>query len=350
MILEEIDKDFIGKIFNQNCKDSLKVLGRIINNSAYYICQFLKYPCFVQAGKKEIVNGNVLNPLIEQYEFLQKEWKQKCGDSLKVLKDSGKRQGTNILWECEFIKYPYKVFCKKDKILKGTVLNPRIEEEEFIKKEWKQSCGDTLKILSKDLKHKGYYFCEFIKYPYKIKCQKVHIIEGGVYNPNIPTYTSGGEKELRDYICSIYKGHIFFDDWSTLGDKEIDILIPNLELAFEFNGCYWHSIRCGKKNKYHQEKTIKAAKQNIRLIHIWEDEWMKDKEGIKNWIYNIINNIEDFKFFDKISENEVIGDFSKVNGQFFINKGFRLYKITSPSIILRNKEQVYNCGKIILRK
>lgn len=74
--------------------------------------------------------------------IINKVFLQNCGDSLKILKRSEKRIIRNdkklgeYYYECEFIKYPYKVFVTSGEIKRGTVLNPRVEEEEFIKKEW----------------------------------------------------------------------------------------------------------------------------------------------------------------------------------------------------------------------
>ena len=56
---------------------------------------------------------------------------------------------------------------------------------------------------------------------------------------------------------------------------ELDIYIPDRKLAVEFNGTYWHSS-CNKDSKYHQNKTIACAKKGIRLIHIFEYEWVNE--------------------------------------------------------------------------
>ena len=126
------ENTIIGKEFPQNCGDSLFILNYV--GKGYYKGIFQKYSHEIIAQGSNIRRGTVVNPLIEQNEFLNKIWIQNCGDSLKILGDSGKRQGTNILFEVEFIKYPYKILASKSKIKNGSVLNPRIEEEEFQKK------------------------------------------------------------------------------------------------------------------------------------------------------------------------------------------------------------------------
>lgn len=54
---------------------------------------------------------------------------------------------------------------------------------------------------------------------------------------------------------------------------ELDIVIPELHLAIEFNGSYWHSVEAGVIPGYHLMKTELCEAKNYRLIHIWEDEW-----------------------------------------------------------------------------
>ena len=69
---------------------------------------------------------------------------------------------------------------------------------------------------------------------------------------------------------------------------ELDIYIPELKLAFEFNGTYWHSDKLigSKKNlftsaqQYHDYKTEQCKKLGIKLIHIDEAEWKRSKSDI----------------------------------------------------------------------
>jgi len=68
---------------------------------------------------------------------------------------------------------------------------------------------------------------------------------------------------------------------------ELDIFIPDRNLAIEFDGLYWHSDLY-KKNDYHINKTIECEKLGIRLIHIFEDEWINKQEIVKSRIKNIL--------------------------------------------------------------
>jgi hypothetical protein len=64
-----------------------------------------------------------------------------------------------------------------------------------------------------------------------------------------------------------------------------------LNLAFEFNGLYWHS-EIHKDNNYHNKKTTDCLNEGIKLLHIWEDDWLFKKDIIKSIILNKLGVIE----------------------------------------------------------
>lgn len=95
---------------------------------------------------------------------------------------------------------------------------------------------------------------------------------------------SKGEKELCDFIKSIYPGEILENTRKFIGGKELDIYLPELKLAFEYNGEYWHQFHEEKEPGYHKNKQ-KACKENgIKLIEVWENDWKKNNQQIKDLI------------------------------------------------------------------
>lgn len=72
-----------------------------------------------------------------------------------------------------------------------------------------------------------------------------------------------------------------------LQSKELDIFLPDQKIAIEYNGLYWHSEKNVGKN-YHLDKLIECNKNNIRLIHIFEDEWLEKPDIVKNRIKSIL--------------------------------------------------------------
>ena len=45
---------------------------------------------------------------------------------------------------------------------------------------------------------------------------------------------------MVNYIKEIYSGEIIENDKTIINPKELDIVLPELKLAFEFDGKYWH--------------------------------------------------------------------------------------------------------------
>ena len=174
-----MQEEIINKIFPQNCGDSLLVLEKTQkksnSNEWLYKCIFQKYPYEILVTFSRIRKGSVLNPEIERIEFLDKIWHQNCGDDLKILGKSKTKIG---YFDCEFIKYPNKVLAAKKEIKNGAVFNPQIEQVEFYQKIHLQHCGDSLKIIKKiDLgkNQNSKFLCEFIKFPITIEAYKMKL-------------------------------------------------------------------------------------------------------------------------------------------------------------------------------
>lgn len=66
-----------------------------------------------------------------------------------------------------------------------------------------------------------------------------------------------------------------------LKGKEVDIYIPDKNIAIECNGIYWHSK---KDSEYHYNKWKSCLDQGIQLLTIWEDQIYRTPEIIENII------------------------------------------------------------------
>ena len=115
---------------------------------------------------------------------------------------------------------------------------------------------------------------------------------------NISTCRSLVEDQLLNFVKSIYDGTVRNNDRRTLKSlKELDIYLPAKKLAFEFDGLYWHSDAAGLKKgelpskelkqysvNRHLSKTKECEELGIRLIHIFEDDWIFKGDIIKSII------------------------------------------------------------------
>ena len=133
------------------------------------------------------------------------------------------------------------------------------------------------------------------------------------------------EKELFDFIKNIYSGEIITGYRDNL---EIDIFLPELKLGFEFNGLYWHCEKFKDKD-YHLDKTIYFSKRDIRIIHIWEDDWVYKTNIIKSQVSNIIQSNNIRIFARKCCINNVTLEEAKIflnnnHIQGFVNSSFKI--------------------------
>jgi len=99
--------------------------------------------------------------------------------------------------------------------------------------------------------------------------------------------TSEAEQELITYINGIYNGEIKTN--IKINGINVDIWIPYLKLALEYNGLYWHSEEYRPLNT-HINKTDGLKEIGIQLIHIWEDEWLFKNEIVKSRINYLFNH------------------------------------------------------------
>lgn len=164
-----------------------------------------------------------------------------------------------------------------------------------------------------------------------------------VYIPQIKQYseeehnisvTSKQENELYEFIKGAIgdKYRIYRNTQKIIRDNkqkyELDIYIPKIKLAFEYNGDYWHSS-LNKPKYYHQIKTKLCYEMGIQLIHIYEHDWVYNKDFIKKNIINLLNG----------------NDCSKLN--WISVKDYDKYILSEPEKIIINNLEIYNEGKFI---
>jgi len=97
---------------------------------------------------------------------------------------------------------------------------------------------------------------------------------------------SGLEFLVRDFISSNYDGTILSNK-KIIKPYEIDIYLPDIKLAIEFNGLYWHN-ETNKDKLYHFNKTNLCELNGIKLIHIYEDDWNIKQDIVKSRILSAI--------------------------------------------------------------
>jgi len=181
-----------------------------------------------------------------------------------------------------------------------------------------------------------------------------------VCNPISSSMNSGYEIQLRNYIKENYSGEIILNSRNII-NNELDIYLPELKLAFEFNGLYWHS-EIKKEKNYHLNKTEDCEKKGIELIHIYDDDWLYKQDIIKSLILYKLNKIpieisaENCEIIE-IKNNKIVKDFLENNHlQGFTNSSIKIGIFHNKELLFLmtfiKKNEIYEllriCNKINL--
>jgi hypothetical protein len=140
---------------------------------------------------------------------------------------------------------------------------------------------------------------------------------------------SEDENDLKKFINDNYNDVIVLNSRNIIKPYELDIYIPDLKLAFEFNGIYWHNELYKDKN-YHLNKTELCEKNGIQLIHIYEDDWIYKQDIVKSMILNKLGKTPNKIYVRKceireITDNKLVREFLDKNHiQGFIGSKVKL--------------------------
>ena len=236
---------------------------------------------------------------------------------------------------------------QKSQIIRKKVENTCLErygETSFLKTQTVKKINDEKFILNNP------YFISKVGDVYKFKCSNpncnkcsekeyetnydLHYQRINVYNIEpCPKCIGIGESvqnnkntEIERFIQTILDEYniSYITNSRPFDNKELDIYIPDMGIAVECNGCYWHNSS-QKSKSYHYDKYKTCLDNNVQLITVWDDQ-IKSKPDIVRGIIlsklNIYTNrVYARKCIIKIISNKIAGEFltsnhlqGKVNG------------------------------------
>ena len=100
---------------------------------------------------------------------------------------------------------------------------------------------------------------------------------------------SKAENEIYEFISNyIGKDNVQQRNKILINPYELDIYVRPIKYAIEYNGLRWHSEKFGKDKTYHLNKLEMCKKRGIKLIQIFEDEYMNHKDIVYNKIKHIL--------------------------------------------------------------
>ena len=127
------------------------------------------------------------------------------------------------------------------------------------------------------------------------------------------------QKEIFNYVTSLLGTSVDVSENNKTilqNHKEIDIYIPSMHIGIECDGLFWHGEVGGMKDKlYHLNKTLECEKLGIRLIHIFEDEWVNNTTIVKAKLKHLLKMNADKVYARKCDIREV----NNVDKKVFLN-------------------------------
>jgi hypothetical protein len=202
-----------------------------------------------------------------------------------------------------------------------TYLDKYPEEQKYFKKQDSGEkircllCGEKMKIITNThMKHKH----NMTVFDYKLKFPMAKIVTNELHEKykkkiklfnevSIKSFTSKGENEIKDFFTDL--GLIVKTKNKKLfRGMEIDLFLPEHNIAIEYNGVRYHTENFGKKDsKYHLNKTLSVFEYNqTKLIHIFEDEWELSKNIVKAKLKHLIGKNDSEKIYARKCDIKII--------------------------------------------
>lgn len=358
--LEKYGKEYSSQseaIRNKIIKTCLEKYGKSYITQTDLFKEKSKKTCLEKYGvdnpsKSEIVKNKLKQTCLERFDtkstFECKNIKNKC------YKTMIERYGAKTTLESKELKskvistiqdlYNVNTYSKTEKFKKESSINQRSS--------YYDKHINNNDMVSPLFSKEDYVNCDDIKHTkFLWKCKKCgnefeYIIDGNWKNlgrcPKCYPRLGGRskmEQEVYEFVKSILPENteIVCNTKSVIPPKELDIYIPSKNLAIEFDGLYWHSVDVGTPWNYHLEKTLECESKGIKLIHIFEDEWILKQNIIKSIIKSKLG------IFDKTvyaRQCEIGSVPNKVVEKFIDENHLQGYKPASINIALFHDDKM----------
>lgn len=98
------------------------------------------------------------------------------------------------------------------------------------------------------------------------------------------------ENEIGKYIQELLPDvEVIQRDHTMLGRREIDVFVPELNIGIEYNGLRWHQCKTATEANKHLKKTEDCKALGIKLLQIFEDEYLQHKDLVLSKIKHILH-------------------------------------------------------------
>lgn len=261
-------------------------------------------PCPYCGGRKPLAGVNDLSTVNPDIAL---QWsKENDSNPEDFLPQSNKV----VLWDCDSIIYPHSYpmsvqkrvngrgcpYCSNParKILKG--FNDFGSKYPSLVKEWSlKNLKEPSDYLSKS-NFKVWWSCSKCSHEWvALICNRV----AGTGCPNCCNSKSFSivEREFLEFIEESLGSskELISNSREVISPYELDVYIPGLKIAFEFNGDYWHRNDAlkdvyGSSYEYHVLKQRLCLDKGIKLFFIWESDWKDRNSKVKDSVFSILQD------------------------------------------------------------
>lgn len=134
------------------------------------------------------------------------------------------------------------------------------------------------------------------------------------------------EQNILDVIQSVYDKDVLSHTRKVIRPLELDFYLPDVNIAIEYNGTFFHAIEYGTPKDYHLNKSLLCGNKNIRLIHIY--------------------GFEDFNSQMQLLKELLLGQDNYPKNDF--NKNNLITTIPKPTQIYKdNRLSIYGAGPLL---
>jgi hypothetical protein len=112
---------------------------------------------------------------------------------------------------------------------------------------------------------------------------------------------------------------VIINDRTAISPLELDIYWPQQRFAIEYHGLYWHSynqLESSADKIRHQTKALACLEQNIRLLQIFDYEWLTKKELIISMVGHMLGHSQQLmarNLIVKTITNNIVAPFFSIN-------------------------------------
>jgi hypothetical protein len=144
--------------------------------------------------------------------------------------------------------------------------------------------GDMYQDIKTPLK----FICKKCGFHFSLAWNTITGNRGKVTCSNCSQKYRVAQNSVSDFIKTFYTKEVQTDTFKVISPLQLDIYLPEEKFAIEYCGLIWHSSKFKHDNNSHKNKLEMCEKQGIRLLTVFEDEWIHKRPIVESRIKNAL--------------------------------------------------------------